>query len=75
MNKFVLQSERSDYLYHFSVNNNLDGTRTLTVKSQWLGAKNPDDLQTRFQCTFKQHDWDELISRLQDLITNEETVE
>ena len=71
MRKVVIQTDRSDYLYHFFINHNKDGTRTLTIKSQWTGAKNPDELQTRFQSTLGEDQWDELILMLHASLVNE----
>lgn len=66
MHKLVIQTNRTDYLYHFKTQKNRDGTQTLTVQSQWCGAKNPHDLQTRWQCTLGPDEWSELISFMED---------
>ena len=36
-----------DYIYHFTTSD-WNGYKNLTIHSQWLGAKNPDELQKRF---------------------------
>jgi hypothetical protein len=45
------------YRLHFTVHPTIpDGYYHLKVESQWLGAKNPDGLQTRYQVTLsKKH--------------------
>lgn len=52
------------YLYHFTTTNHPDGTKTLKVESQWLGAKDPEGLQTRFQATFGNNAWHEIAKLL-----------
>lgn len=52
------------YLYHFTVTDHGDGTKTLKVQSQWTEAKDPNDLQTRWQCTMKYEDWVEVTGLL-----------
>lgn len=53
-----------DYSYHFTVTDNGDGTKTLTVQSQWTGAKDPNELQTRWQGTMNYEDWVEVTALL-----------
>ena len=48
------------YRYHFTVTDHNDGTKTLKVQSQWDGAKDPNELQTRWQVTLSNEDWVEV---------------
>jgi len=54
----------NNYFYHFTVTEHEDGTKTLKVESQWTGAKNPNELQTRWQATLSNEDWVEVASIL-----------
>ena len=53
-----------NYFFHFTVTEHNDGTKTLKVESRWTGAKNPNDLQTRWQATLSNEDWVEAASIL-----------
>lgn len=52
------------YLYHFTVTDHDDGTKTLKVESQWTGAKDPKGLQTRWQVTLSNEEWVEVSALL-----------
>lgn len=62
MSKLVLQLTDT-YLLHFTLSEWND-TRTLTIESQWTGAKDPDGLQRRYQVTLEKDQWDEVIDFL-----------
>lgn len=54
--KHVLRVTDS-YLLHFTTIPHENGTKTLRVESQWLGAKDPCGLQTRWQATLSNDEW------------------
>jgi hypothetical protein len=45
-----------DFNYFFSIRDHGQG-RTLTVYSQYLGAKNPEEYQYKTQITLQPEDW------------------
>jgi hypothetical protein len=47
-----------DYRLHFSINevSSPSGCLNLKIESQWLGAKDPDARQTRYQTTLTRAD-------------------
>ena len=61
--KHIVQATDT-YLYHFTVTDHDNGTKTLKVESQWKGAKDPDGLQTRWQATLRYEDWVEVTALL-----------
>lgn len=50
------------YVYHFTVTEHDNGTKTLKVQSQWTGAKDPDGLQTRWQATLRNEEWADIAT-------------
>ena len=75
MQKLKVKSPRSDYIYYFSIHDNGDGTRTLTAESQWLGAKNPNDLQRRWKVTLDEQGLSRLARLLHLSTLYEETLQ
>lgn len=52
------------YLLHVTVTHHDDDNATVLFQSQWLGAKNPDELQNRYQVTMTNDQWAELAGGL-----------
>lgn len=62
MSKLVLQLTDT-YLLHFTLTETGE-YRTVRIDSQWTGAKDPGGLQTKYQFTLDQDQFDELIDFL-----------
>jgi hypothetical protein len=62
LSKLTIQLTDS-YLLHFTVSDWKD-SKTLKVESQWTGAKNPDDLQTKVQITLEKEKLNQLTTFL-----------
>lgn len=58
-----------DYLLHITVTD-VPTTREkhLKVESQWLGAKRPDERQTRFSLTLPTHKMSEVARTIQEAL-------
>lgn len=52
-----------DYNYLITVRDHDQG-RTVTIYSQWLGAKRPDEYQCQAQMTLQREDWNHIADAL-----------
>jgi hypothetical protein len=62
MNKVIQVTK--DYLLHVTVTHHDAEQSTLKIESQWLGAKDPEGLQTRYQGTLSRDQWAEVAGML-----------
>lgn len=65
VNKLTIQLTDS-YFLHFTVSDWQD-SKTLKVESQWTGAKNPEDLQTKVQITLEKDKLNQLTTFLSNV--------
>jgi len=55
----------TDFNYIVAVRDHEQG-RTVTIYSQWLGAKRPDEYQCQVQMTLQREDWDRIADALKE---------